>query len=58
MFYAFLITGSVPKKDSFLKLIVLPKVAILCLNIFGLSSTIAFLDPTMSLFVLEKVGTF
>ncbi|ETE58287.1 MFS-type transporter, partial [Ophiophagus hannah] len=45
---------SVPKKDSFLKLIVLPKVAILCLNIFGLSSCIAFLDPTMSLFVLEK----
>ncbi|KAM3856663.1 MFS-type transporter SLC18B1 [Vipera latastei] len=46
--------SSVPKKDSFLKLIVLPKVAILCLNIFGLSSTIAFLDPTMSLFVLKK----
>uniref|UniRef100_A0A670YZD8 Solute carrier family 18 member B1 n=1 Tax=Pseudonaja textilis TaxID=8673 RepID=A0A670YZD8_PSETE len=46
--------NSVPKKDSFLKLIVLPKVAILCLNIFGLSSCIAFLDPTMSLFVLEK----
>uniref|UniRef100_A0A2D4FUQ2 Major facilitator superfamily (MFS) profile domain-containing protein n=2 Tax=Micrurus corallinus TaxID=54390 RepID=A0A2D4FUQ2_MICCO len=46
--------NSVPKKDSFLKLIILPKVAILCLNIFGLSSCIAFLDPTMSLFVLEK----
>ncbi|XP_034274726.1 MFS-type transporter SLC18B1 isoform X5 [Pantherophis guttatus] len=46
--------NSIPKKDSFLKLIVLPKVAILCLNIFGLSSSIAFLDPTMSLFVLEK----
>ncbi|XP_070595954.1 MFS-type transporter SLC18B1 isoform X1 [Erythrolamprus reginae] len=46
--------NSVPKKDSFLKLIILPKIAILCLNIFGLSSSIAFLDPTMSLFVLEK----
>ncbi|KAM6465752.1 MFS-type transporter SLC18B1 isoform 2-T2 [Liasis olivaceus] len=45
---------SVPKKDSFLKLIVLPKVVILCLTIFGLSASLAFLDPTMSLFVLEK----
>ncbi|XP_007425995.1 MFS-type transporter SLC18B1 [Python bivittatus] len=45
---------SVPKKDSFLKLIVLPKVLILCLAIFGLSAGLAFLDPTMSLFVLEK----
>uniref|UniRef100_A0A8D0HCA4 Solute carrier family 18 member B1 n=1 Tax=Sphenodon punctatus TaxID=8508 RepID=A0A8D0HCA4_SPHPU len=47
---------SVPSKDSFWKLITLPKVVLLCLTIFSLSACLGFLDPTMSLFVLEKVS--
>ncbi|XP_032999690.1 MFS-type transporter SLC18B1 [Lacerta agilis] len=45
---------STPSKDSFWKLIVLPKVIFLCLTIFTLSGCLGFLDPTMSLFVLKK----
>ncbi|XP_025976793.1 MFS-type transporter SLC18B1 isoform X5 [Dromaius novaehollandiae] len=45
---------SIPSKDSFWKLILLPKVLLLCLTIFSLSSCLGFLDPTMSLFVLKK----
>ncbi|NXX90498.1 S18B1 protein, partial [Centropus bengalensis] len=45
---------STPSKDSFWKLILLPKVLVLCLIIFSLSSCLGFLDPTMSLFILKK----
>ncbi|XP_061479848.1 MFS-type transporter SLC18B1 isoform X3 [Rhineura floridana] len=45
---------STPSKDSFWKLIILPKVILLCFTMFTLSACLGFLDPTMSLFVLEK----
>ncbi|NXH79807.1 S18B1 protein, partial [Edolisoma coerulescens] len=45
---------STPRKESFWKLILLPKVLILCLTIFSLSTCLGFLDPTMSLFVRKK----
>ncbi|XP_014795288.1 PREDICTED: MFS-type transporter SLC18B1 [Calidris pugnax] len=45
---------SIPSKDSFWKLILLPKILVLCLTIFSLSACLGFLDPTMSLFILEK----
>ncbi|KFZ46369.1 MFS-type transporter SLC18B1, partial [Antrostomus carolinensis] len=45
---------SIPSKESFWKLILLPKVLLLCLTIFSLSACLGFLDPTMSLFILEK----
>ncbi|XP_064025412.1 MFS-type transporter SLC18B1 isoform X2 [Pogoniulus pusillus] len=44
---------SIPRKESFWKLILLPKVVLLCFNIFSLSSCLGFLDPTMSLFILK-----
>uniref|UniRef100_A0A8D1WQ86 Major facilitator superfamily (MFS) profile domain-containing protein n=1 Tax=Sus scrofa TaxID=9823 RepID=A0A8D1WQ86_PIG len=43
-----------PGKHSFWKLITLPKVAFLSFVITSLSSCFGFLDPTLSLFVLEK----
>lgn len=49
-------TDSVPSKDSFWKLILLPKVLLLCLTVFSLSACLGFLDPTMSLFILKKVS--
>ncbi|NWV36646.1 S18B1 protein, partial [Grantiella picta] len=45
---------STPSKESFWKLILLPKVLMLCLTIFSLSACLGFLDPTMSLFILKK----
>ncbi|NXI54942.1 S18B1 protein, partial [Chloroceryle aenea] len=45
---------SIPSKDSFWKLILLPKVLLLCFTIFSLSACLGFLDPTMSLFILKK----
>ncbi|NXY33648.1 S18B1 protein, partial [Pomatorhinus ruficollis] len=45
---------STPRKESFWKLILLPKVLILCLSIFSLSGCLGFMDPTMSLFILKK----
>ncbi|NXJ77746.1 S18B1 protein, partial [Trogon melanurus] len=45
---------SIPGKDSFWKLILLPKVFLLCFIIFSLSACLGFLDPTMSLFVIKK----
>ncbi|XP_025904011.1 MFS-type transporter SLC18B1 [Nothoprocta perdicaria] len=45
---------SIPSKDSFWKLVLLPKVLLLCFIIFSLSSCLGFLDPTMSLFILKK----
>ncbi|XP_009079383.1 PREDICTED: MFS-type transporter SLC18B1, partial [Acanthisitta chloris] len=45
---------SIPGKESFWKLILLPKVVVLCLTIFSLSACLGFLDPTLSLFVLNK----
>ncbi|XP_033091313.1 MFS-type transporter SLC18B1 isoform X7 [Trachypithecus francoisi] len=43
-----------PGEHSFWKLIALPKVGLLALVINSLSSCFGFLDPTLSLFVLEK----
>ncbi|XP_050172249.1 MFS-type transporter SLC18B1 [Myiozetetes cayanensis] len=45
---------SIPSKESFWKLILLPKVLVLCLTIFSLSACLGFLDPTISLFILKK----
>ncbi|XP_018423181.1 PREDICTED: MFS-type transporter SLC18B1 [Nanorana parkeri] len=51
---------SLPTKDSFWALVTLPKVMVMSFTIFSLSSCLGFLDPTMSLFVIEtfhlKVG--
>ncbi|NXF96704.1 S18B1 protein, partial [Eubucco bourcierii] len=44
---------SIPSKESFWKLVLLPKVVLLCFNIFSLSACLGFLDPTMSLFILK-----
>ncbi|XP_025716797.1 MFS-type transporter SLC18B1 isoform X2 [Callorhinus ursinus] len=43
-----------PGEHSFWKLITLPKVALIAFVINSLSSCFGFLDPTLSLFVLEK----
>ncbi|XP_015980136.1 MFS-type transporter SLC18B1 isoform X2 [Rousettus aegyptiacus] len=43
-----------PGEHSFWKLITLPKVALIAFVINALSSCLGFLDPTLSLFVLEK----
>ncbi|XP_059970990.1 MFS-type transporter SLC18B1 isoform X4 [Mesoplodon densirostris] len=43
-----------PGKHSFWKLIILPKVAFISFVVTSLSSGFGFLDPTLSLFVLEK----
>ncbi|XP_053143687.1 MFS-type transporter SLC18B1 isoform X2 [Hemicordylus capensis] len=45
---------STPSKDSFWKLVALPKIILLSFTMFSLSASLGFLDPTMSLFVLEK----
>uniref|UniRef100_H0ZMW0 Solute carrier family 18 member B1 n=1 Tax=Taeniopygia guttata TaxID=59729 RepID=H0ZMW0_TAEGU len=45
---------STPMKESFWKLILLPKVLILCFTIFSLSACLGFFDPTISLFILKK----
>uniref|UniRef100_A0A8C9ETT1 Solute carrier family 18 member B1 n=1 Tax=Pavo cristatus TaxID=9049 RepID=A0A8C9ETT1_PAVCR len=45
---------SIPSKESFWKLFLLPKVLVLCFTIFSLSACLGFLDPTMSLFILKK----
>ncbi|XP_015266809.1 PREDICTED: MFS-type transporter SLC18B1 isoform X1 [Gekko japonicus] len=45
---------STPSKDSFWKLMTIPKILLLCFTMFSLSASLGFLDPTMSLFVLEK----
>ncbi|XP_037699907.1 MFS-type transporter SLC18B1 isoform X2 [Choloepus didactylus] len=43
-----------PGEHSFWKLITLPKVALIAFVISSLSACLGFLDPTLSLFVLEK----
>ncbi|XP_064147031.1 MFS-type transporter SLC18B1 isoform X2 [Loxodonta africana] len=43
-----------PGEHSFWKLITLPKVALIAFVINSLSAGLGFLDPTLSLFVLEK----
>ncbi|MBN3310869.1 S18B1 protein, partial [Amia calva] len=43
-----------PTNDSFWRLFTHPKVVLICFIIFSISSGLGFLDPTMSLFVLEK----
>ncbi|XP_058163460.1 MFS-type transporter SLC18B1 isoform X2 [Dasypus novemcinctus] len=43
-----------PSEHSFWKLISLPKVALIAFVINSLSACLGFLDPTLSLFVLEK----
>ncbi|XP_075059320.1 MFS-type transporter SLC18B1 isoform X2 [Mixophyes fleayi] len=51
---------SEPGKGTFWKLVILPKIMVMCFTIFSLSACLGFLDPTMSLFVIEtfhlKVG--
>lgn len=56
-FFKFLPKDSDPGEHSFWKLITLPKVALIAFVINSLSSCFGFLDPTLSLFVLEKVGS-
>lgn len=46
-----------PGEHSFWKLITLPKVALMTFVITSLSACFGFLDPTLSLFVLEKVSS-
>ncbi|XP_058881177.1 MFS-type transporter SLC18B1-like isoform X1 [Acipenser ruthenus] len=43
-----------PSKDSFWRLFTLPKIVLICFVIFAMSSSLSFLDPTMSLFIKEK----
>ncbi|XP_077000142.1 MFS-type transporter SLC18B1 isoform X2 [Tamandua tetradactyla] len=43
-----------PCEHSFWKLITLPKVVLIAFVIYSLSTCFGFLDPTLSLFVLEK----
>nr|D3Z5L6.2 RecName: Full=MFS-type transporter SLC18B1; AltName: Full=Solute carrier family 18 member B1; AltName: Full=Vesicular polyamine transporter; Short=VPAT [Mus musculus] len=43
-----------PGKQSFWKLVTLPKMGLLAFVIISLSSCFGFLDPTLSLFVMEK----
>ncbi|XP_007649688.1 MFS-type transporter SLC18B1 isoform X1 [Cricetulus griseus] len=43
-----------PGEHSFWKLVTLPKVCLIAFVIISLSSCFGFLDPTLSLFVLEK----
>ncbi|XP_027706412.1 MFS-type transporter SLC18B1 isoform X2 [Vombatus ursinus] len=45
---------SAPSQHSFWKLVTLPKVGLLSLVIISLSGSFGFLDPTLSLFVLNK----
>ncbi|KAM3929964.1 MFS-type transporter SLC18B1 isoform 2-T2 [Leptodactylus fuscus] len=51
---------SLPGKESFWALIKLPKILLMAFTIFSLSACLGFLDPTMSLFVIDtfhlKVG--
>lgn len=44
-------------KHSFWKLVTLPKVVLNAFVIISSSSCFGFLDPTLSLFVLEKVSS-
>ncbi|GAB1294975.1 MFS-type transporter SLC18B1 [Apodemus speciosus] len=43
-----------PGKQSFWKLVTLPKIGLLAFVIISLSSCFGFLDPTLSLFIMEK----
>ncbi|KAM4771003.1 MFS-type transporter SLC18B1-like [Rhinophrynus dorsalis] len=44
---------SVPGKDSFWTLFTVPKILLMCFTLFSLSSSLGFLDPTLSLFIVE-----
>ncbi|XP_043542589.1 MFS-type transporter SLC18B1 isoform X2 [Chiloscyllium plagiosum] len=46
--------GGIASKESFWKLLAIPKITFVCLIIISISSCIGFLDPTISLFVTEK----
>ncbi|XP_048386599.1 MFS-type transporter SLC18B1 isoform X2 [Stegostoma tigrinum] len=46
--------GGIASRVSFWKLLAIPKVTLVCLIVFSISSCIGFLDPTISLFVTEK----
>ncbi|XP_078503168.1 MFS-type transporter SLC18B1-like [Lissotriton helveticus] len=45
---------AVPSRDSFWRLFTIPKILFMCLIIISMSSSMGFLDPTVSLFVTEK----
>ncbi|KAM9316680.1 MFS-type transporter SLC18B1 [Gastrophryne carolinensis] len=44
---------SLPSEGSFLTLVTIPKIMVMCFTILSLSSCLGFLDPTISLFVTE-----
>ncbi|XP_043919731.1 MFS-type transporter SLC18B1 isoform X2 [Protopterus annectens] len=43
-----------PIRESFWDLFRIPKISLMCLVMLSLSSALTFLDPTMSLFLIEK----
>ncbi|KAG8444618.1 hypothetical protein GDO86_009688 [Hymenochirus boettgeri] len=45
---------AVPSKDSFLSLLRRPKILLMSFTLFSLSTSLGLLDPTLSLFVIEK----
>ncbi|CAL8300491.1 unnamed protein product [Boreogadus saida] len=45
-----------PSENSFLQLLKVPKVLLVCFFMFSLSSGLGFLDTTLSLFAIEKFG--
>lgn len=56
-FFRFYPKESAPGKHSFWKLVTSPKVALIAFVINALSSCFGFLEPTLSLFVVEKVSS-
>ncbi|NP_001015938.1 MFS-type transporter SLC18B1 [Xenopus tropicalis] len=45
---------AVPSKDSFWALLTCPKVMLMCFTMVSLSTSLGVLDPTLSLFVIDK----
>ncbi|XP_059907225.1 MFS-type transporter SLC18B1-like [Gadus macrocephalus] len=45
-----------PSENSFLQLLKVPKVLLICFFMFSLSSGLGFLDTTLSLYAIEKFG--
>ncbi|OCT56442.1 hypothetical protein XELAEV_18000106mg [Xenopus laevis] len=45
---------AVPSKDSFWALLALPKVMLMCFTMISISTSLGVLDPTLSLFVIDK----
>ena len=49
-------TAAEPSENSFLQLLKLPKVLLICFLMFTLSSGLGFLDTTLSLYAIQKVN--